>query len=336
MLSDLWVDIFEAKTLDQIVGQTELVNAFKQYVKDKHIPNQTISGAPGCGKTLLMKCFAADMGFIKLEDGKIIDLIPGQFYLMNASDDRGIDTVRTTMKRLSQKPTMSDIPRLIVLDEFNYTSDAQGAMRSLMQECSDNVRFIILSNDPSNIIEAIISRCPLKTAQPTSLENMKIIIERIQKVKEFKITPDAIELLYKLTQGDTRKFIGQLQDACIVSNFNVEAKHVQNVCVDIQTAKSILEVAQNNYDQAREVLINMYTKTRNGKDLLEKMYEATYLVRFSDMMPDNEIIQRRLRERIAETDYRITQGTNQLLQLDALINYIKLIKFIPLQCTKCK
>lgn len=336
MSSDLWVDLFEPQHLNEIVGQMELVKAFQEYVKTGHIPNMTIAGAPGCGKTLLVKCFATDLGYIKYEDGKQVDLIPGQFYLMDASSNRGIDYVRDTIKRLSQKPTTSGMLRLIVLDEFNYTGDAQAAMRSSMQECSDNTRFIILSNDPSNIIEPIISRCPLKTAQLTSLENMKTIIDRIHKVKEFKITPEAVELLYKLTQGDTRKFIGQLQDACIVSNFNVDIKHVQNVCVDIQTAKSILEVAQTNYDQAREVLLNMYIKTRNAKDILEKMYEATYLVRFSDVIPDNEIIQRRLRERISETDFRITQGTNQLLQLDALINYIKLIKFIPLQCPKGK
>jgi replication factor C small subunit len=338
MVSDLWTDIFEPQTLDQIIGQVKLVTAFKQYVKDGHIPNMTIAGAPGCGKTLLMKCFAADMGFIKYVDGKLIELIPGQFYLLDASKDRGIDVVRGTIKRLSQKPTINGMPRLIVLDEFNFTADAQAAMRSLMQECSDNVRFINLSNDPSNIIEPIISRCPLKMAEPLTLEDMKILITRIQKVKDFKVSPEAIEYLYKMTIGDIRSFIGQLQEACIISNYDVQLKHVQNVSIDIQTAKSILEVAQVNYDQAKEVMITIFMKTRNAKDLLEKLYMATYLVKFSEIPFENEVIQRRLRERIAEADFRLSpsQGTNPIIQLDALINYIKLIKFIPLQCPKAK
>jgi len=336
MVSDLWVDIFEPQTLDQIIGQEELVKKFKEYVKTGHIPNMTISGLPGIGKTLLIKCFATDLGFIKYVDGKQIDLIPGQFYLMNASADRSIDMVRTTMKRLSQKPTRNDMPRLIVLDEFDYKHDAQGAMKSLMQECSENTRFIILCNNSVDIIDPIISRCPLKVAQPLTLENMKTLVERIQKVKQFKITSEAIEHLFKITQGDIRAFIGQLQDSCIISNYNVQIQHVQNVNIDIQTAKSILEAAQNNYDQAREVMITIFSKTRNAKDLLEKLYLATYLTKFSDIMPDNEIISRRLRERIAETDFRLTQGVNPLVQLDALINYIKLIKYIPLQCPKAK
>ena len=336
MTSDLWVDIFEPKTLDEIIGQTELVKTFKEYVRTKHIPNMTISGMQGIGKTLLVKCFAHDLGFIDYIDGKQVDLIPGQFYLMNASADRSIDMVRTTMKRLSQKPTIDGIPRLIVLDEFDYKHDAQGAMKSLMQECSENARFIILCNSPEDIIEPIISRCPLEIAQPLTLDNIKTLVERIQKVKQFKITPEAIEHLFKITQGDMRIFIGKLQDAALISNYDVQIQHVQDVNVDIQTAKVILESAQNNYDQSREVLITVFSKTRNAKDLLEKLYMATYLTKFSDLIPDNEIIQRRIRERIAETDYRLSQGTNALLQLDALINYIKLIKYIPLTCPKSR
>jgi len=335
-MSDLWVDIFQPKHLNEIIGQEELVKSFQMYVKDKHIPNMTISGSPGIGKTLLMQCFGTDLGLVEFDGRNQIDLIPGQFYIFNASQSRGIDDVRTTMKRLSSKPTIDGMPRLIVLDEFNYTPDAQAAMRSLMETYSSNVRFILLSNDPSNIIEPIISRCPLKVAQPLTLDDMNILVERIRKVKEFNITPDAIEYLYKITHGDIRKFIGILQEACIISNFNVQIQHVQNVSIDLQTAKSILEAAQNNYDQAREVMITMFMKTRNSKDLLEKLYEATYTTRFSDVMPDNEIISRRIRDKIAEIDYRLTQGTNPLVQLDSLINYIKLIKFIPLQCPKVK
>ena len=336
MTSDLWTDIFEPQHLNEMYGQEELVKSFQEYLKTGHIPNMTISGAPGCGKTLLVKCFATDLGYIKYVDGKQVDLIPGQFFLMDASSDRGIDYVRGTIKRLAQKPTTNGMLRLIVLDEFNYTPDAQAAMRSAMQECTDNTRFILISNDPSNIIEPIISRCPLKVAKPLTLQNMKTIVEKIQKVKDFKISPEAIEHLFNLTQGDTRKFIGKLQDACLISNYNVQVQHIQDDTVDIQTAKSILEVAQVSYEQATEVALTIFNKTRNSKDLLNSLYFAIPLVKFADGMPDNEIIQRRLREKIAQVDFYMTQGTNSKIQLDALINYIKLIKFIPLQCSKGK
>jgi DNA polymerase III delta prime subunit len=276
------------------------------------------------------------MGFIKYVNGEWIDLIPGQFYHMNASVDRSIEMVRTTMKRIASKPTMEGTPRLILLDEFDYKHDAQGAMKSLMQEYSANTRFIILCNDAKDIIEPIISRCPLKVAQPLTFENVKTLVERIKTKKEFVISPDALEYLYKLTQGDIREFIGKLQDACIISNFDVKIQHLQNVNVDIQTAKSILEAAQINYDSAREVIITTFMKTRDAKDLLEKLYFATYITKFSDNPEDNKNISSRLRDKIADKDFYRTQGTNQLMQLDSIINYVQVLKLIPLKCPKSK
>src|SRR3989304_4882498 len=108
-MSDLWTDMYEPKTLDEVVGQKELVKMFKEYTKVGHIPNLTLSGSPGIGKTLLVKLFAVELGFIKIENGEIISLIPGQFYLLNASSSRGIDFVRTTIKRISEKPTLGGL-----------------------------------------------------------------------------------------------------------------------------------------------------------------------------------------------------------------------------------
>lgn len=336
MTSDKWVDMYEPKSLDEMVGQTELVNAFKLYVKTNHIPNITISGNPGCGKTLLTKCFAADMGWVKFENGRQIDIIPGQFYIFNASEDRGIDTVRTTMKRIASRPTFDGTPRLIVLDEFNYTPEAQGAMRALMENYSSNARFIILSNDVNNIIDPIISRCPMKVANPLSINDINVIVERIKKEKQFQVSSEAIELLFKLTSGDIRKFIGMLQDACIVSNYNIQINHIQSVDIDIQIAKSILEASIINYEQAKDVLITVFSKTKNSKLLLERLYEATHTVRFSDDINTNRLIAMRLREKIANIDFQITQGTNQLLQLSSIINYVQILKFIPITCPKAK
>lgn len=336
MTSDLWVDLFEPQHLNEMIGQTELVNACKEYVRTKNIPNMTIAGAPGCGKTLLMKCFATDLGYIKYEDGKLKELIPGQFFLMDSSSDRGIDYVRETIKRISRKPTVSGLLRLIVLDEFNYKDEAQAAMRATMQECSDKTRFILLSNDPSNIIDAIVSRCPIKIAQPLTFSDMKTMLERIQKSKEFKISPEAVELLFKFTMGDMRAFIGQLQDACLISNFNVQIQHIQSVSVDVQTAKSILEAAQINFDQAREVMMTIFMKTMLAKPLINKLYDATYITKFNEHPETNKIMAMRLREKIANADFAITQNTNQFLQLDAIINYIQLMKYIPLTCPKAR
>ncbi len=327
-VNDLWSEKFEAKTLDDIVGQKDLVAAFKAYIKAGFIPNMTLGGAPGVGKTLILKCFAADMG---------ITNEPGQFTILNASDERGIDMIRTTLRNLAEKPTMNGMPRLIVLDEGDgITADAQGAMRGLIQNCSDNARFILTGNYPDEFIAAINSRCPLKVVAPLTLEDAKIMIERIQEKEKFTITPDAIEALFEKSEGDMRLLINTLQDAAMCSNFTIQRHHVVQTEVKLETAKKILELAITSFVEAGQIMVTTYQATKNHKELLRKLYTAAGLVPFVQNSETNELMQRRLQDKIAETDFRMTQGTNVFIQLDSILNYVKLMYLMPLTCPKVK
>lgn len=323
---ELWVKKYEPTSLKEIIGQKELVNAFQAYINRKFIPNMTLGGAPGLGKTLIVKCFASDMGLMDS---------PGLYHYLNASDERGIDMVRTTLKELAMAPIAGDEIRLIVLDEGDsITKDAQAAMRAIIQGFSDNTRFIIIGNYTEDIIDAINSRCPLKTAQPITKEDITIMIKRIQEKEQFKITQDAIDSLFIACKGDMRLMIGKLQDAALISNFDIQKYHITTSDTSIETAKKIIEAAINDFNQAREILTTEYNTKKDPKELIHKLYQAVDLVMFGNT--NNELMQRSLRERIQEADYRLAQGTNVHIQLDAILNYIKLMYFIPLECPKVR
>lgn len=325
---DLWTTKYEPKTLDEIIGQKELVAAFKSYVQRRFIPNMTLGGAPGVGKTLIVKCFAHDLG---------IDQEPGLFHIFNASDERGIDMVRTTLRNLAEKPTTSNEIKLICLDEGDgITDDAQGAMRGLIQNCSENTRFILTGNYPESFLAAINSRCPLKVVAPLSKEDATIMIKRIQDSEKFTITQDAIDALFEVCDGDMRLLINRLQDAAMCSGFNIQRIHVIQTEVKLETAKKILEIAQSNFVEARQIMVTTYQSTKDAKQILRKLYDAVSYVQFAQNPEDNEIMQRRLLDRIRETDYYMTQGTNVFIQLDSILNYVGLLHFIPLTCSKVK
>ncbi len=337
MIEMLWVDKYQPHFLDEIIGQKELVQAFKRYVEIGFIPNLTLGGSPGVGKTQIIKCFAHDLELIDWDEkGEMYSLQAGQFHLMNASDSRGIDMVRTTLKGLAQQPT-NGMPRLIVLDEGDeITKDAQAAMRGLIQECSSNTRFILTGNYPEEFLEAINSRCPLRVVPPLTKDDAIEMIKRIQDKEKFTITDDAINLLFSSCKGDMRLLINRLQDAHIVSNGNIQKNHIPVVEVGLEEVRKIIEIALTNFEQAREIFIALYHTKKDTSQILQKLYEASYFVPLTQNPENNEIMQRKLRDRIAETDFRLQQGTNSIIQLDALLNYIRLLKFIPLKCEKEK
>ena len=133
-----------------------------------------------------------------------------------------------------------------------------------------------------------------------------------------------------------RLLIKKLQEAHIVSNGNIQRNHITSNSVDLDTAQKIIEVALNDFSMAREVTMTIYNQTKDAKSLLQKMFEVVDKVPLCQNPENNEIMQRMLREKIAETDYRLSQGTNAVIQLSSLINYIGLMKFIPLQCPKTR
>lgn len=327
------------KTLDEYIGHEDVVNSFKQYVATHHIPNMTLGGPAGSGKTQLLLCFAHDMGLIEWDEnnpGKWYPLKAGQFHFFDSSNERGIDTARTTIRSLAEDPTLDGEVRLIGMDEGdNITDDAQAAMRGIIQGCSNNTRFILTGNYPENFIEAINSRCPLKSVPPFTRNDQEKMIKRIQSVEKFAITDDAVQFLITITSGDMRLMINKLQDAAISSKMNITKKDISSTSADIETAKKIIEAALNNFDKSREILITIYQNTSNSSDILNKMFAATYLIPLVQDAERNKILMDKLRNRMADVDFYLSQkGTNPLVQLDALISYIRLLPNIPTKCPK--
>lgn len=115
-----WILKYEPHTLEQYIGHEDLVASFKQYVALHQIPNMTLGGSPGVGKTLLVKCFAHDLGLLEWDELNIGNWYPsgaGTFQFLDASNERGIDMVRTTLRGLAEDPTLDNEVRLICLDE---------------------------------------------------------------------------------------------------------------------------------------------------------------------------------------------------------------------------
>ncbi len=170
----LWTEKYRPKTLDEIVDQEEIVTRLKEFVKKGTMPHCLFAGPPGTGKTTAALCLARDLFGERFQD---------VFMELNASDERGIDVVRTTVKEFARMASLSTVPfKILVLDEAdNMTGDAQSALRRTMEQYTRSCRFILSCNYSGRIIEPIQSRCALFRFSPLPEEKIVEYLHKIAK-----------------------------------------------------------------------------------------------------------------------------------------------------------
>jgi len=142
----LWVETLAPESVSDCILPSSIKNTFLEYVNEKSFPNLILAGPAGVGKTSLGRALCNEIG---------ADLL-----FINASLDRGIGDVRTTVAQFASTSSMFGGLKVVLLDEAdNLTQDSQKALRALIEEFQNHCRFILTCNYPHNIIDAIHSRC---------------------------------------------------------------------------------------------------------------------------------------------------------------------------------
>ena len=171
----MWVEKYRPKKLNEIVGLKHIVKSMQAFLKNpKTMPHLLLAGIPGTGKTTMALCIARELFG---ENWKTFTLE------LNASDERGINTVRDRIKGFSRysRASFGNVPfALIVLDESDQmTRPAQTALRRIMETSSRTSRFILICNYSNKIIEPIQSRCAIFRF---SKLNEKAMVEHIKNI----------------------------------------------------------------------------------------------------------------------------------------------------------
>ena len=142
---ELWVEKYRPITLEEYIGNETIKNKIADYLKQGSIQNLLFYGVAGTGKTTLAKLIAKNLN---------CDLL-----YINASDERGIDTIREKIIPFASSMSFNDV-KIVILDEADYiTPQAQATLRNTIESCSKTTRFILTCNYLERIISPLQSRC---------------------------------------------------------------------------------------------------------------------------------------------------------------------------------
>lgn len=313
-MQDVWVEKYRPKKLDDVVGQDDIAERLIAYSKIKNVPHLIFAGPAGTGKTTCAIALAREL---------FGDIWKQNFQELNASDERGIAIVRGKIKNFARTAPMGKAQfKIIFLDEGDsLTSDAQAALRRTMEKYTHICRFIISANYSSKIIEPIQSRCTVFRFKPIKPDDIKKYINKIAAQENLEITSDGMETLIFIARGDLRKAINALQvGASIGKKIDANTLYETTATAKPEDIKLLINIAlRGDFVVARNKLDELLIKQGlSGEDVIKQMHQTI----FDLTIPDETKIE--LISKIGETEFRLVEGSNERIQLEALLAQLAL------------
>jgi replication factor C small subunit len=310
----MWVEKYRPKNLDEVVGLHDILESLKAFMKNpKTMPHLMLAGVPGTGKTTIALAIAHELYGANWKSFTLE---------LNASDERGIDTVRERIKDFSRysRTGFGNIPfALIILDECDQmTGPAQTALRRIMEIGSRTSRFILICNQSSKIIEPIQSRCAIFRFSHIDKQAMKDHLMCIAKKENVNLLPEAAERIVDFSEGDLRHAINALQTASAYKEGIVDEKTVALVIGEaspVQVQKMIRKALYGDFMEARKTMYDiMGSYGFSGTEIIRQVQREIF--KMSDLTPEQKAD---ISEVIGEYDFRLTEGANSDIQLSALL-----------------
>ena len=304
----MWVEKYRPKKISDLVNQKEIMGSLNALLKNQsEMPHLLFSGSAGVGKTSAAICLSREILGEHWRDYSLE---------LNASDERGIGMVREKVKKFSRFAGLdTEIPfKIIILDEADeMTSDAQTALRRIIEDTAKYCRFILIANNLSKIIEPIQSRCVVFKFTRISNKEISSQLKFIAQKEKIKADEKGLETICDYADGDIRHAINILQAAA--STGSIDVSSVKSV-IGLTKTKDVQDVLKlalgGKVSDAREKMIELIkVYGMSESDFLKYINQAVFASKTNNIEGILEII--------AKYDYRILTGANPEIQLSALL-----------------
>jgi len=305
----IWTEKYRPTQFADVLGQEHVVDKIKAFVKQGNMPHLLFSGPAGVGKTTLSLALAKEL---------FGEHWQSNFLETNASDERGIDVIRNKVKDFARtKAINTTLPKIVYLDECDsLTKEAQQALRRTMETYSGTARFILSCNFSSKIIDPIQSRCAVFRFKHLTQEAIIKLVDRIATKESMTIDAAAKEAIFTVSGGDVRRVVNILQ-SCAVMETPVTEQMVFDIAnyarpKDVDTViKMALDGA---FKKSRDKLLDViHTNGLSGLDII-KQIQAEIM-----NMDIDQHVKLRMIERCGEVEFRLVEGSDPFIQLEALL-----------------
>ena len=309
MVSSIWTERYRPSKFSELVGQDSIIKRIESLTNSLNIPHLLFAGPAGTGKSTLALIIVKELFKENWKDN---------YLELNASDERGINVVREKVKNFARTKSLGDVSfKVIFLDEADaLTPEAQQALRRTMENYSSTCRFILSCNYSSKVIDPIQSRCAIFRFKLLEKKDIEKVIQRIAVNENLIIMPEAVEILYEGSEGDCRRCINLLQSTASISpsiNSDLVSTIISNA--KPKDIKVVLDYAlSGDFPIAREKLLDIMLKESiSGQDVIKAIQKEIW------NLPVEPEIKVKLTEKTGEAEFRIVEGSDPFIQLQALL-----------------
>lgn len=239
----LWVEKYRPKTIEECILPDSLKATFQEYANRKEIPNMLLSGTAGIGKTTVAKALCEQVGC--------------DYIMINGSEERGIGVMQSQVKNYATAMSFSGGRKVVIIDEAdNLTTDAQKALRGMMEEVSRNCTFIFTCNFKAKILDAIQSRCTNIDFKMNG-SKAKMAAQFFQRVcdilkkEEITYSKDVVAAVITKHFPDNRRILNELQHYSTNSEKTID-KGILSKVADVQIDDLIKSLKDKDFAGARK------------------------------------------------------------------------------------
>ena len=253
--NSLFVEKYRSKTLEDYIGNEQLKSIVAQYIEKNDLQNLLLYGTPGTGKTTLAKL--------------IVNNFNCDFLYINASDERGIDTIRDKVQGFASSASFKPI-KIIILDEADFlTIQAQASLRNIIETYSRTTRFILTCNYLERIIDPLQSRCQVLKITPPSKKEVAKHIAGILDKEEINYELEDLVLIVNKHYPDVRKILNTCQVNTVDSTLKIDNTVLTGGYKD-GLLKELKSPSKDSFKNIRQILAD------SNLDDFEDVYRFLY------------------------------------------------------------